>query len=352
MGLCVFFLDLMKSHGKKLNSVFAFSLIMGSLASEMGSAFQSHTLSRDAGQLLFVPKLGSGVPIPLQSFEDVLEFSGIRDYQIGDEWGKKEVEPSKLSQRDSVYVRAVQATAFFNSATSFYLGKFGGEHVMATNHHVLSSDAGCRGRTVHFSLRDSKYSCKAMIGSWSDVDLALFTLEADPKADQDLSPYAKNFDFNSVIFENTSLLTAGFGIAGNRNRKMMVNENSDCRVISGRDEFRYMADPDQLNPAEYKTWSFATGCSVSHGDSGSAIVNRTSGAVLGLLWTGAIPKEARIQDSNYLKEIQVRRDGEIWQLLTYAVPAKKIAEQLNSALNSGELAQQHISVVREILSKN
>lgn len=130
---------------------------------------------------------------------------------------------------------------------------------------------------------------------------------------------------------------------------MMVNENNDCRVVSGLNEFRFMADPDRYNPADYRAWSFATGCSVSHGDSGSAIVNRKSGAIVGLIWTGAIPKEAKIQSSQFIRDLQNRDDEEIWSLLTYAVPALKIKDRLNDALNSGELAVRHYPIVQELL---
>ncbi|MFZ9519848.1 MAG: S1 family peptidase [Silvanigrellaceae bacterium] len=294
--------------------------------------------------------LGSGRLVHL--FDDSLEFlfSGVRDYQIGDEWGKQQVDVSALPGRDQVYRRSVNATAFFNTATSFYLGKFAGEHVMATNHHVLDSAQLCPGRLVQFSTRKQRYRCKAMIGTWPEIDLALFVLDNADLADVDLLPFAGNFSIGKPLEENTLLLTAGFGIAGNTSRMMTVNENSDCRVVSRRDEFRLMADPDRFNPAEYKAWSFATGCSVSHGDSGSPVVNRQTGEVVGIVWTGAIPKEERIQKSSYLREIQSKRDEEIWSLLTYVVPSQKIGEKLRRELIAGSIPQQFSQVVREILN--
>lgn len=297
-----------------------------------------------------VPKLGSGTPLEVENLLGESVFSGVRDYQLGDEWGKQAVEIDKLANRDAVYVRSVQATAFFNSATSFLLGRFGGEFVMATNHHVLGSQSECSGRSVQFTVRRKKYACKAMIGSWPEIDLALFTITV-PQADSvELMQFGRNFDFVSPLDEDTQLLTAGFGIAGNSQRKMMVNENMDCRVVSGRNEFRLMADPDQYNPAEYKAWSFATACSVSHGDSGSALVERKTGRVLGILWTGAIPKESRVQSSSYIRDIQIRKDEEVWSLLTYAVPALKIGQKLNVMLDAGDIPNAFTPIVRELVS--
>lgn len=296
-----------------------------------------------------VRELGSGSPLRLSSLIERLLLAGVLDYQIGDEWGKKGVDSARRPETDPVYFRAVHATAFFNSATAFYLGRFAGQHVMATNYHVMSSDWECDGRSANFTFRKKRHRCRELIGSWPEVDLALFTLETNPEVDRDLQGVGGNFDFANSISVDLPLLTAGFGVAGNAARQMVVNENADCRVMSGDDEFRLLADPDRYNPATYKAWSFASGCSVSHGDSGSAVFSRLNGKVVGIVWTGAIPKEERVQRSSYLRELQLRRDEEIWSLLTYVVPAKKIAERLRRALSDGELSEEQQSVVRELL---
>lgn len=315
-----------------------------------------HTVHADRGFVFvenseFVRELGSGLPVRVSTLFERFLFAGVLDYQIGDEWGKKVIDPDRRPETDPVYFRAVHGTAYFNSATAFYLGRFAGQHVMATNHHVLGSDWECDGRSANFTVRKKRHRCKELIGSWPEVDLALFTLEGNAEADRDLLGVGRNFDFFNIVSKDLPLLTAGFGIAGNASRQMVINENGDCRVISGDNEFRLLADPDRYNPATYKAWSFATGCSVSHGDSGSAVLSRMDGRVVGIVWTGAIPKEERIQRSSYLAEIQSRRDEEVWSLLTYVVPAKKIAERLRSALSNGELNARQQSIVRELLGE-
>jgi hypothetical protein len=94
-----------------------------------------------------------------------------------------------------------------------------------------------------------------------------------------------------------------------------------------------MADPDELNPGSYQAWSFANGCDVSHGDSGSAMVDRDSGDVVGIIWTGRIPKTPDIQDSKVLDDLLRTQSPRIWKELSYAVPAAKIREVLQRILN-------------------
>ena len=299
----------------------------------------------------FALELGSGIPLSVEKLRLREYLSGVSDYQIGDSWGKKPVLESDLPSRSPAYIRAVLATASFNSATAFYLGRFGQWHVMATNHHVLERSSDCQSRRANFVLLKKRFSCASMIGSWPEIDLALFTISVPESDSKLLQSVGRNFDFKSELMEDTALITAGFGIAGNSNRELMVNDNDDCRVMSNNGEFRLMADPDEYNPASYKAWSFSTGCSVSHGDSGSAMVNKINGAVVGLLWTGAIPKEARIQNSSYLRQLQKEDSDEIWSLLTYAVPATKISEKLKSELQSGRLKNEDKEIVQLILDK-
>lgn len=296
-----------------------------------------------------VIKLGRAGVIRIDTLQ-VFEFlTGTSDYQIGDVWGKRPVLEADLQSHDPVFVRSVLATAHFNTATAFYLGAFGQTHVMATNHHVLSNDFDCLGSLVQFPFLKLKFNCEALIGSWPDIDLALFTINVTQHNEMKMRGIGRNFDYKSVLYENTPLLTAGFGLAGNSARRLVVNDNADCRVVSKSDDFRLLADPDEINPADYQAWSFATGCSVSHGDSGSAMVNRKNGAVVGLVWTGAIPKEPRIQNSEYLKMLQKIDSEEIWTLLTYAVPAQKIFVKLEAELAEGRIKEPHVAVLREML---
>lgn len=333
-------LSLHLSLSKSTSRLFALAVV-----SVSGAAFGS-----ESAQLDVVKKLGSGILLNVERLLSREAISSVADYQIGDEWGKKPVTDADIAAGDLVFVRSVSATAFFNTATAFYLGQFGGAHVMATNHHVLPFEYECRGKVANFAVLKKKYACSEVIGSWPEIDLALFTITVPFSDRAVLDRVGRNFEFKSTLAENTPLLTAGFGIAGNTARRLVVNQNADCRVMSRTDDFRLMADPDRFNPADYRAWSFATGCSVSHGDSGSAMVNRTTGAVVGLVWTGAIPKDRRVQNSGELVKMQKSGSDEIWSLLTYAVPAIKISETLRLELDERRIRQEHIPVVRDLLS--
>jgi hypothetical protein len=176
------------------------------------------------------------------------------------------------------------------------------------------------------------------LGTWTDIDLSLFVLKISSEGDAaKLATVAQNFDFQAIFEPELPLLTAGFGVANNGARRLVVNQDSDCKVFSKQNEYRFMADPDAFNPGPYRAWSFSNGCDVSHGDSGSAMVHRLTGRVMGLIWTGKIPKDAQVQNSENLRQILDSQSELLWTELSYAVPAPKIQEVLNQQLESGAI---------------
>src|SRR5690606_34729203 len=96
---------------------------------------------------------------------------------------------------------------------------------------------------------------------------------------------------------------------------LVANQDNDCIVYSETDDVRFMADPDDLNPGDYSVWSFANGCDVSHGDSGSAMVDRNTGEIVGIIWTGRIPKDKKVQDPAYLDSIYSSSSEDVWKQL-------------------------------------
>ncbi len=260
-------------------------------------------------------------------------FSGTDSYRLGDEWGKKAVTQADLANATPAFRRAALATANLGGGTSFYLGKFNGAHVMATNHHVMPSDS-CRSRTARFRLLGVNAACESFLGTWPEIDLTLFTVRLNASDEVKLAPVAGNFRLHNDVSAGQKLLTIGFGTAGNPTGALMANQDSDCYVFSETGEYRQMADPDQFNPGSYRAWSFALGCDCSHGDSGSAIVDRESGQVVGIIWTGRIPKAREMQSSANLSKLFEEKQEAVWNQLTYAVPAKKIGELLQRLTES------------------
>jgi hypothetical protein len=273
----------------------------------------------------------------------------IEDYRLGDEWGKKPVTGADLSRATPSFRRAALATAHIFGATGFYLGKFHGAHVMATNHHVLPSDR-CSQTTARFPLLGVNAPCESYLGTWDEVDLTLFTVKLTAEEEAKLLPVAGNFRLHEDVAAGKKLLTIGFGRAGNPTSQLMGNQDSDCYVFSQAGEYRLMEDPDKLNPANYRAWSFSLGCDVSHGDSGSAIVDRETSAVVGIIWTGRIPKSRSAQSSVFLTKMFQEKREAVWDELSFAVPAKKIGEKLQQLLNTDStLPEQTRGIFTEML---
>ncbi len=262
----------------------------------------------------------------------------IKDYRIGDEWGKNRVTRDMLNTESAAFVRAVSATGKMpKGGTGFYLGKFNDEHVLATNHHVCPTRTYCSGDNVSFPVLKKKFKVSGFYITLPHIDLTLLKLKVKPEDEAVLLSVAKNFSFHKDVMNGMELLTAGFGVGGNPGEVLMVNQDSDCKVYSGNAEYRLMADPDIMNPGSYKAWSFAHSCDISHGDSGSAMVERSSGDVVGIVWTGKLPKSKMVQTSEALIELLNNPTEAIWEELAYAVPSPKILEALKRILGDRNL---------------
>jgi hypothetical protein len=264
--------------------------------------------------------------------------SSTSDYQIGPTWGKQIVTKDSLPSRSPAFQRAAKATARvrlgFGGATAFVIGEKNGQPLLATNHHVIGSDDECSSAKISFEMLSiNNLRCDKIVNTNTDLDLTIFTVSgATEDQKTTLQDVAKSFD-NGESRKGTNLLTIGYGVAGNSGQKnLMSGQDDDCKVFSPDGEVRFMADPDEFNPGPYKTWMFATGCDVSHGDSGSAIVDRETGAVVGILSTGKIPKNSVVRDASYLKKIYEDASEDVWKELTYAVPAAKIRELVGNDL--------------------
>jgi hypothetical protein len=291
--------------------------------------------------------------VPLGGWERPADLLGLaldQRYQIGSEWGKKVVTRELFNQQNDGFKRMAQATARVGGATGFFIGEFDGKLVVATNNHVIRNDWGCRRASVRFEFLNIRTRCAEVFGTWPAIDLALIKIEV-PAADRaKLLRVARNFSFRRDIQRGGELMTIGYGSADNPRRNLVANQDSDCRTFSDTGEYRLMGDPDALNPGPHRVWSFSNGCDVSHGDSGSAMALRGTGEVVGIIWTGKIPKNARVQDSAYLTRMEQTRSEEIWTELSYAVPAKKIGDYLTGitrdSATSEDLRRLLLAVLR------
>jgi hypothetical protein len=298
-----------------------------------------------------VPLLGKVLQYVTQNFYDNPLDLQNKTYQIGDEWGKKPVKVGDLPKEDRAFQRAARATAKAGGATSFYLGQFAGQHIMATNHHVFTRASQCIGGNITFPLLEKSFKCTGFLGSWPNIDLALFIIEV--KSEQDsllLKEVEANFDFTASLAKGTELMTIGFGIANNPTQVMVGNQDSDCKVFSEANDFRLTADPDAINPANYKAWSFVNGCDVSHGDSGSALVSKETGLPIGIIWTGKIPKDPQVQSTSFLENMLSTGSPKIWSELSFGVPASKMKEALVLVENDPNTPKETKNILADLLN--
>jgi hypothetical protein len=270
-------------------------------------------------------------------------------YRIGDVWGKQEISNDDMAALPSLD-RSAHATAHLGGATAFVIGKFGGEWILATNYHVCSYDYSCEGRGADFVKGNMRITVKKFLHSWTDIDLALLTLDvaANSKEEKYLATYAANFDYTLDWQAGQEIVTVGFGTAGNWNQNMVGNWDADCRIFSRPGDVRFMADPDSLNPADYMAWSIAVGCDASHGDSGSSMVDRATGRVVGIIWTGKFPKAEPTHHSDHLAQMLASDSPEIWQELNFVVPAKSIQSVIQATLIKEKLDAKTAAILAEV----
>jgi len=301
--------------------------------------------------LLFILISAEAFALPLREYIGEARHDNIPDYRIGSEWGKVRVTADMLKKESPAFVRAVSATGRLPvGGTGFYLGKFNGSHVLATNHHVCPTKKSCDGDKVSFPVLKKKFKVIGFYITLPEIDLTLLKLKVKPEDEAELLKVARNFSFDKDVSRGMDLLTAGFGVGGNPGEVLMVNQDSDCKVYSDTAEYRLMADPDTMNPGRYKAWSFAHSCDISHGDSGSAMVERSTGDVVGIVWTGKLPKSTYVQSTEALIDLLQNPGEAIWEELNYAVPAPKVRSVLKRNLQSRALDEDTKSVINSLIS--
>ncbi len=288
-------------------------------------------------------------------FDEVVErddFDALADavndyvYRVGDEWGKKVLVGRDLRNRKLKFVevlrRTAKATAKVAKGTGFYLGQFNGFHLIATNYHVhmrLINEPESY-KEIEFPFLDLSFDFGRIFGAWLEIDLALFAINVESKLSQkELQSVAKNFSFDYPITRNQELLTVGFGRAKNHYSDMVGTWDSDSKVFSGDNEFKIKHGLDENGRKVGTTWAFAVGCDASDGDSGSPVVTRNTGDIIGLLW-GVAPRTPIAQSSQCLDNMIKENSPAIWKSLNYAVPAAKIKEFLLEEIKSGAITDK------------
>lgn len=311
------------------------------------SAFATSLLPMEQPTQRTGPNIAQGPLISPDTNPEVKVETDKDRYQIGDEWGKKFVDKDDLEPNTPMH-RAAYATARLGGGTSFFLGEFDNQMILATNHHVCPGKRACIGYRAKFTLLGKEYKVTKHLGDWQDIDAALLVIDVPNDEDRaELLSVAANFEMNEPLYKGQELITVGYGIAFNEQRKLVANRDSDCVVFS--DEVRYIPDPDRLNPGDYDVWSFANGCDISHGDSGSAMVDRNTGKVVGIIWTGNIPKDPEVLKPDYLSRIYKSDSEDVWKELSYAVAATAIGKKLRELLEDPDVEDSTKDILLDIV---
>ena len=272
-------------------------------------------------------------------------FAQANPYQIGSKWGREAFTFENASQLPPVVAEQAKAVARFSGGTAFYLGKFDGRHIMATNYHILPTALNChRFNWSSFILLDEFFGCKSFIRSFSEIELALFELRVKP-ADENVF---EGLGISMAGKENRAGLFYGFGYGYQNNPRrasLLLSHDEHCRLFSNK--IKFLADPDTINPTDYQVWSGAIGCDLSHGDSGAPIFN-ASGGLVGINWTGGAPKPPIVLDDDYLASLLGSDLPGAWENLSYMVPLRKIQEVLQEFVEENPHSEDR-DVIQEII---
>jgi hypothetical protein len=255
-----------------------------------------------------------------------------QSYQVGEFWNKKHISKASLSSQ--VLKESIGEVGA--RATLFYIGKVNNKHWAITNNHVCPSNKRCKNQWISFHYYRNKkgQALKGIIKEVSliikSLDLALLEISFSNLDKFSRAPKPLEFSEEKPYF-NQELISIGFGIHNNEYGSLMIEDNSfDCQVLSN--DIRLTKDPDTMNPIDYKVNSFLHGCDVSHGDSGSPILDRYTHEVVGLLWSGKFPKHSSIAQRGF-ERLPLEF---LWKELNYASPSFMIKKKLNNFFKATE----------------
>jgi len=261
-------------------------------------------------------------------------------FQIGPQWDAKIVTNTFLTNRNDfltskLALATMKIATPWASGTGFFVGKYNRQYLIATSAHVLKNIPTCVILPVHaiFTLQNKSYNCHKIIGVWNEIDLAIFSIreKKSEKFLKNLNPM--KFDFNDPYKHGSALMTMGYGTYRNTEGDLTLKESRDCMIYSPSGEFGRITQSDQNRDQKVTTKEmtvFATGCDISAGDSGSALINRQTQKVVGMVWTTTSPKPDKILTDTYLDSlISGQQDSnDVWKYFSYGVSAPTIKKRL------------------------
>ena len=279
----------------------------------------------------------------------VSHFSFGKSYvQVGDVYSKtpfkevyKKLNNSKIDKLiENTILINVKASSGYSRGTGFYIGKHFSKHLFLTNAHVMDKKE-CKGARIAFLKGDLKIGrgdCGSVLISLFKnelSDLTLFSVK-----DDQLSGFigkGLEIDFDYKVNSRDLLVQHGFGLkslrADSRAQGKLIKFNprvamdNDCAIAGPSGVVADFVD-------QKIKYNMALGCDMTSGDSGSAIMNRESGKVIGLLWgAGKDPKRRdRISSAELWDSVFGSRDPRIWENMSYAISLKEVLPEIKEFL--------------------
>ncbi|MCO4755085.1 MAG: trypsin-like peptidase domain-containing protein [Bacteriovoracaceae bacterium] len=262
--------------------------------------------------------------------------------QVGDSYSKQNYK--YVYGQEAVIDNLIDNTVLINSkrdsgvnrGTGFYIGKQNGKHLFVTNAHVMNKNE-CAGASISFlnhNFRRSKGLCKEVIFSHytkENSDITVFSVD-DYYADM-MRGSGLTIDWDFTPVAGMMLAFAGFGLKqaprgrasnverGLRNFTMLTSFDADCVVATESTMLYHLSSVSTKHV-------FGTGCDAASGDSGSAVIDRASGEVVGLLF-GSTNNYSWMPSSNFWNLVGTD-SPQLWSYGSFAISLTKLKEVFKS----------------------
>lgn len=227
-------------------------------------------------------------------------------YKGGDEYTRRKLDSDEIEMSSGLLRRSILRTVKIvntvarSVGTGFYLYETPDSYVFLTNYHVLGNSTECQ--NAKLLMLDSNFDKKRLrcdkvleIGDYSTgSDHFIFSMSKG-KRTEFLAELDQITHFENDAHVGDELSIVGFGGAKTNDRRfdIGVSEDQDCVLLDiGKDvSFNNLLMPSIL----------FTACDIRSGDSGSAVFNKRTGSLVGLLFATSKHKDgvtrAEIKDN-------------------------------------------------------
>lgn len=228
-------------------------------------------------------------------------------YIGGDEWNRPRVTKKLFLKQDQkvqdLILRTVKVvnTKKRKIGTAFFYKENADHYIFLTNYHVIAGVRECKESKLlllNQEFKKKQASCDGIIQEGpikSGSDYTYFKVEKS----QSLS-YLSNLTAIDTNFPNPTpgdkLVSVGFGggKADLRRYDARISMDSDCVYLNGNLDITF--NNDQVEDVLF------TACDAQSGDSGSAVMNRDTGEIIGLFFAVADQKRNNRLTSNEIFE--------------------------------------------------